>query len=218
MRAAHGPVLHVIENLREAHGGPTFAAIGLALHQSAMGTPVSILCREGPSTEQMRDRLRGGSGQPSVPVIELPQPTSGGVASILERMGPRIIHVHGIWDPMIRATIRAARPLGIPWVVTSHGMLHPDALAKRRIAKWAYLRFGCRVIRGARHVMALNREERAFVAARLHPSCSIVPAGVEVSEAIPEPSGDFRRSVPELGGRPFVMFLGRIDPDRKSVV
>jgi glycosyltransferase involved in cell wall biosynthesis len=209
--AADGLILHVIENLRESHGGPTFAAIGLAVHQSASGAEVAIACREGPSTPEMRRLLRGDDVRRPVPVIEIPHPTASRVGASLERLRPAIVHVHGIWDPMLRATVRAARARRTPWVVTSHGMLHPDALAKRRLAKWAYLRFACRIVREARHVMVLNREERAYVSQRLRRPCSIVPAGVDVGDAMPIASGEFRRSIPALGDRPFVMFLGRID-------
>lgn len=204
-------VLHVIENLRESHGGPTFAAIGLAVHQSAAGARVAIACREGPSTPEMQALLRGDASRPAVGLFEMPQPTAGQVGALLDRLNPRILHVHGIWDRMLRAAVVAAQRRGIPWVVTSHGMLHPDALAKRRLAKWAYLRFCCQVVRGARHVMTLNREERAHVATRFRRPCSIVPAGVEVGAEAPAATGAFRRSLPAIGDRPYVMFLGRID-------
>lgn len=204
-------ILHVIENLREAHGGPTFAAIGLALQQAASGSRVAIACRERPSTAEMRERLRDASRHPPVAVVEVPAPSASSVGHVVEQFGPWMVHVHGIWDPMIRASVRALRARGVPWVVTSHGMLHPDALARRRFAKWAYLRFACRVVRDARHVMVLNREERDFVSSRLRRPCSIIPAGVDVEPTPPMATGAFRRSMPALGDRPFVMFLGRID-------
>jgi glycosyltransferase involved in cell wall biosynthesis len=204
-------VLHVIENLREAHGGPTFAAIGLAVHQSGAGARVAIACREGPSTPEMKSLLGGGADRPPVQVIEIPHPSARDMGALLDRLQPDVMHVHGIWDRALRAAVRAACRRGVPWVVTSHGMLHPDALAKRRLAKWAYLRFGPRVVRGARHVMTLNREELARVVAAFRRPCSIVPAGVEVAASAPSASGDFRRSLPPLGERPFVLFVGRID-------
>jgi glycosyltransferase involved in cell wall biosynthesis len=204
-------ILHVIENLRETHGGPTFAAIGLAVEQAARDKAVAIVCREGPSTEEMRRLLQGPAGRRPVPLEVIANPDIATMTATLARLAPQIIHVHGVWDRIIRAAVSSAHQQRIPWVVTSHGMLHPVALAKRRLAKWAYLRLWCRVVRDARHVMVLNGEERTFVAEHLHRPCSIVPAGVEVAADFPAPTGDFRRSLPALGDRPFVMFLGRLD-------
>jgi glycosyltransferase involved in cell wall biosynthesis len=133
------------------------------------------------------------------------------VKATVARLAPQVIHAHGVWDRTIRTTVAAAHQLRIPWVLTSHGMLHPAALARRRLAKWAYLRLWCRVVRGAGHVMVLNGEELTHVARHLRRPCSIVPAGVDVADELPLPTGDFRRSLPALGDRPFVMFLGRLD-------
>jgi glycosyltransferase involved in cell wall biosynthesis len=204
-------ILHVIENLREAHGGPTFAAAGLAVHQAAMGASAAILCREGPSTPELLQRLRQVPAGRSVEIMVVPRPSVAEFGSVMDRLRPEIVHVHGIWDASIRVAVRAARARRVPWVVTSHGMLHPDALAKRQFLKWSYLRFASNVVRDARHIMVLNREEERYVTDRLRRPCSIVPAGVEISESPPSSDGSFRRSLPALGSRPFVMFLGRID-------
>jgi glycosyltransferase involved in cell wall biosynthesis len=204
-------ILHVIENLRETHGGPTFATIGLAAQQAARDKAVAIACREGPSTPELRRLLEAAVGRRPVHLEVIAEPNTAAMTATVARLAPQIIHVHGVWDRMIRTTVAAAEHRHIPWVVTSHGMLHPVALTKRRLAKWAYLRFWCRVVRGAGHVMVLNGEELSYVARHLRRPCSVVPAGVDVVADLPVPTGEFRRSLPALGNRPFVMFLGRLD-------
>ena len=57
---------------------------------------------------------------------------------------PDVVHLHGIWDWQIHLAAKAARVLGIPYVVAPRGMLEPWSLAhkkwKERLAMALYQR------------------------------------------------------------------------------
>jgi glycosyltransferase involved in cell wall biosynthesis len=124
---------------------------------------------------------------------------------------PDIVHVHGVWDPVIRAACGAASSLGIPWVLSSHGMLHPDALARHALRKRLYLAMFGSIVRDAAGILALNRQEAEHARAAFGVEAAVVPAGVDVPPVVLPATGAFRAAVPGLGSAPFLLFVGRLD-------
>lgn len=204
MAASGLRIVHAIQDIPPSSGGPTSAVVGLAGFQCRSGDSASIACAGG-ATGSERVRVDEVAGMPVVL-------TRYQLARAWRAQRPDIVHVHGIWDPVVRAATSAASTMAIPWVLSSHGMLHPDTLAHRWVRKVAYLTIFGHVIRGARHVLALNREEADHVAARFGVPSSVLPAGVDVPPRPPLSTGAFRASVPALGMAPFLLFIGRLDP------
>ena len=196
-------IVHVIQDIPPSSGGPTSAVLGLAGFQCRMGDVASIACAGG-ATGSESVRVDVVAGRPG------PSPRRR-LAEAWRRERPDIVHLHGVWDPVVRAAAHGAAEAGIPWVLSSHGMLHPETLARRRVRKSAYLAIFGHVIRGARHVLALNREESDNINARFRVLCSVIPAGVEIPDPVPSSTGAFRASIPALGTSPFVLFIGRLD-------
>ena len=196
-------IVHAIQDIPPSSGGPTSAVLGLAGFQCRSGDSASIACAGGATgSEPVRVDLVGGHVGSSA---------RRGLAEAWDVERPDVVHLHGVWDPMVRAAASAASAAGIPWVLSSHGMLHPEPLAHHRFRKVAYLAAFGRVIRDARHVLALNREEADNVVARFGVPASVIPGGVDVPHPPPAPSGAFRLSVPDLGPSPFLLFIGRLD-------
>ena len=197
-------IVHAIQDIPPSSGGPTSAVLGLAEFQCGMGDDATIACAGGATgSERVRVDVMAAGTRPSA---------RDRLAAAWTRQPPDVVHVHGVWDPVVRAASSAASATRVPWVLSSHGMLHPETLAHHGIRKSAYLAVFGRVVRGARHVLALNREEADHVTARFGVPTSVIPAGVDVPTDLPAPTGAFRNSIAGLGAAPFLLFIGRLDP------
>ena len=127
----------MIRDLDVASGGPSRSVPALAEHQSREeGWRVQVL---------YQDR-----GQP---VVKLPDCdvefiiAAGGKSALAPHIntGDQIIlHLHGLWSPILHRAVRLARKRGVPYVVSARGMLTEWALAHRsgrkKLAWWLYQR------------------------------------------------------------------------------
>jgi glycosyltransferase involved in cell wall biosynthesis len=124
-----------------------------------------------------------------------------------------VIHLHGVWDPLIYAVGALAAKRGKPFVLTPHGMLDPWALAQKRWKKRPALALGYRrMLNDAAFLHFLNADERAL-AERLHftSPTRVLPNGIFLEEFDPLPDkGAFRAAIPEIAGARLVLFLGRL--------
>ena len=128
------------------------------------------------------------------------------------------LHIHSVWDPATRSAGQAALRVGIPYVLTTHGMLDRWGMRQgivRPIKKRIALRLAIgRVLRGASFLHALTMGEqdgiRSFgYGARI----AVVPNGMFLEEIPPRSNAAaLRQSHPAVGEGPFVLFLGRLHP------
>jgi len=56
-------------------------------------------------------------------------------AQLLRGVAPDLIHIHGVWSPMLAAFASSAVRNGIPYIVAPHGMLEPWSLNVHRLRK-----------------------------------------------------------------------------------
>ena len=215
-------ILHVIITLNPAYGGPPKVAASLAASQAKLGHTAEILCGDIGSINTTNHPLLADipgaadialSYAPSVsPRVFLPGsslPTA--VVDAVKRCD--IVHLHGVWEPLLASAAIAAKRLHRPYIVLPHGMLAPWSLSqrywKKRLAMWVYHR---RMLNEAAAIQLLNADEQSLVQdLGLVAREVIIPNGVfeEEIEPLPEP-GRFRTSRPELANRRFVLFLGRL--------
>ncbi|HEY1378387.1 MAG TPA: glycosyltransferase [Gemmataceae bacterium] len=207
-------VLHVIETLDPAAGGPPVVAARLAAAQAKLGHAVTILAAEVAAA----DKLGGLVG-----VRVVPGPTVTRWQAVVGRRavddmlpvvrGHDVVHLHGVWDPLLFAAARAARAAGRPYLVTPHGMLDPWSLAQRRWKKRLALALGWRaMLDRAAALHLLNADEQALAAGLgIKAAGVVIPNGVDLDEFDPPPRPElFRRRLPALGDRPYVLFLSRL--------
>ena len=97
-------------------------------------------------------------------------------------------------------------------MLSTHGMLHPYALAQKRWKKWVYLQLFGALVRGAGELYALNREEAEYIERRLRRPSSALANGIVVEDYAAAETGMFRSRVPAVGDRPFILFVGRLHP------
>ncbi len=189
--------------------------VELAREQAERGEAIRILCDEP---------LEPGSAAPTrwvgLDVQVLPASGASSCAPMrradiqrhLAELTPRVVHLHGAWDPILRRAAGACASMAIPWVVSSHGMLHPFTLRQRRLKKLVYLALFPRVLASARAVLTLNGEEAAAVERRFRVPAIVAPTAIDHDAYDRNVDGSFARSLSGLGGRPFILFLGRLDP------
>lgn len=209
-------ILHLIENLFPESGGPPTVVIEFARHQALSGRKVAILCNRGPARPEQHEALmRAWEGAPIdyTDISRLPPDRrSGALEREIARLDPKVMHIHCMWEAFVRHSAAIARRRRVPYVLSTHGMLHPYVLGQKRLKKWAYLTLFPQILGGASEVFALNRQEADYVTRRFGRKSSVLPNGIVTdtyASATPEP---FLNKYPVLRGRPFILFLGRIHP------
>lgn len=215
-------ICHVITTLDPAAGGPPVVASRLAAALARQDHDVTLAAYEARGKEQaVAKMLAGVPGWDRVKVSTIPYPggleryTAGVARRALPSMlaGHDVVHVHGVWDPILRAATIAARSAGIPYVVTPHGMLDPWSLAQSKVKKRAALMLGYRrMLSGAAFIHWLNRDEEALAAPlNLGAPGVVIGNGIFAEElADPPPKGTFRASRPALGDAPYALFMARL--------
>lgn len=209
-------VVHFIDTMDPAQGGPPMAVVSLAGAQANLGAHVSIAWQRS---------SRGASlalteAFPSVPGVK--QVDGVGYmswhsisASLLQTVAKKsgddqfdamVWHFQGIWRPEFMRLIRVARTHRVPYVVSAHGMLMPWALRQKRIKKWlAYKLFWQKAINRAGMVHALTvTEKRQFSKLGITAPVRVIPNGV-LSQTYSETASDTGAPI-----RPYVLAVGRL--------
>ena len=120
------------------------------------------------------------------------------------------VHIHGIWDEHCSLTGSIASQLGIPYIVSAHGMLEKWAVGQKNLKKAIYSAiFERETLRRSSCLRALTANEvEDYRRYGVHGPVAVIPNGVETPRGIsPEP---FLNLFPELEGKRLVLFLGRI--------
>lgn len=215
-------IAHVIRSLDPSAGGPPLVAARLATAQACLGHDVKIIAYTIPhAAEHIIQMIGTAPGAEKLERDELPPPTRLELLSartarreLINRLsGIDILHFHGVWDPLLKATADIARKRGIPYIVAPHGMLDPWSLSQRRLKKQVALALGYRaMLNDAAFLHLLNRDEADLLRPlKLTAQSEIIPNGVSPQDLAHLPArGEFRSAHPELGTSPFILFLSRL--------
>ena len=95
-----------------------------------------------------------------------------------------IVHVHGMWTAVSLLAARAAYRHRVPYIITPHGMLAPDALRRKGWKKAIYLRLVERTLfRRASLIHCITPQEQQHVTSNLPVrATSCVPNGIDVPD------------------------------------
>lgn len=218
----HPPLrlVHVINTLRRESGGPSEAVRSCSLALARLGHDVQILTLDPPEDWS----------EPSTLVVHPlgVRPVGYGstprLADWLQEHRSRFdaVLVHGLWQFQSWGTYAALRAQQVPFLVFSHGMLdpwfrrtYPLKHAKKQLYWW--LR-EYRVLRAAAAVCFTCEEERRLARQSFWPyrvreqvlAFGTADPGGDTARQI----GAWQRNGPELHGRPYLLFLGRIHPKK----
>lgn len=145
-----------------------------------------------------------------------------GLVGMMRQYGPDLIHAHSIWETTDLA-VAAARAIGCPYVVTTHGTWHflgytgaMDRLWDRwRLGIWRRRMVWPRILRGAGTVVALNAlEEAEGLRAGVEPGrLRRIPNAVDPGEFVPGDAAIARRALgwPEAFT---VLFVGAVQAQK----
>jgi glycosyltransferase involved in cell wall biosynthesis len=213
--------LRVIATLDPRHGGPSAGLRAITPELSALGHTTDFVSIDPPDSRAI---LSGGHAHYRL------GPARGGYA-YSARLEPWLrqhapdydaVFVHGLWQYHGRAVRAVLRRQPTPYFVFPHGMLDPwfrRAYPMKHLKKWAYWQLCERhVLRDAAAVCFTCEQERRLARQSFRPyACR--ERVVAYGTVAPEPADDrqlraWRDAQPELAGRPFWLFLGRIHPKK----
>jgi len=216
-------ITHIIGSLDPAGGGPPQVAARLASAHGQAGHRVRLVSYAGPGREtEIQQSLSNVPHLDGVELIYLDPPkgkldklTGGQVKQALEKIidGSDVLHMHGLWDTLLRASAAVARKLNTPYVIRPAGMLDPWSLAQKGWKKRLALALAYKkMIDGCLYIHALNDDEANLIVP-LGFKCpvEVIPNGVflEEIEPLPEP-GAFYQTHPALGDAPYILFMARL--------
>jgi glycosyltransferase involved in cell wall biosynthesis len=216
-------ILHAIASLDPAAGGPPQVAYYLARAQASLGHEVHLVAYRGVSTAHQGGSIALGKARSTSQILlhQLPTPNRSerilGLAArhFFRNFLPKadVLHLHGVWESILRLGAAEARRQGKSYVVAPHGMLDPWSLAQRRWKKRVALVMGYRtMLNRASFLHCLNADEARLLAPlHLVRPTRTIPNGVFPEEFAQLPArGTFRRLHAELGDAPYVLFLSRL--------
>lgn len=132
--------------------------------------------------------------------------------------GYDLVHLHTMWTPSNIQVIRLCRELGVPYLLTVHGMLDDWCMSQRRLKKTLYLRtWARRLLRDAARVHCTASAEAGQAAAWIDPAKSVtipLPLNLDPYQSLPGP-GQAWTAFPRIDrSRPAVLFLSRLHPKK----
>ena len=215
-------VLHVISTIDPDWGGPPVVATRLAAAQAAQGLQVTLMSYDGEAARRSWTNDQGTlDGGPQVRMVYVPG--GGRLEGLLGARARKVarslmadhdvVHLHGVWETILRVTAEEADRAEKPYLFTAHGMLGKVHLKtkglKKRIA--VALRYR-RLFNGAVALHMANEIEAELSSdAGLTPPMFVSPNGIAFEEIDPLPAqGTFRATFPQVGSRPFILFLSRL--------
>jgi glycosyltransferase involved in cell wall biosynthesis len=220
-------IVQLISSLDPAGGGPPVVAARLAAALAQADQQVTVAAWYDPAGRQRVERdLARVAGLDRLHWFDLPKPDSrvellfaSQARQRLEELIPQsdIVHMHGVWESVLRVGASVARQHRIPYVITPHGMLGPWALRHRKLKKQVAMALAIRrMLNGAAFIHCLNEyDKEAIEPLRLRSPTEIIANGVSFEEMgqLPQP-GSFHAGHPELKGDPYVLFFSRLHPGK----
>jgi len=201
----------MIGGLTEAGGGVFEFTRGLCGSLRDMGTSVSVLGLECVDEKELSlwqpckpTCLRSvGPSFLRIPVC---------LSESLKQTGADVAHVHGLWNGFSQAVPGASARCGIPYIVSTHGMLEPWAWAyhawKKRPIWWLWER---RFLKRAALLHATAESEVIGLRALgLRNPVAVIPPGVNMALKPVSPTFNQGRDKKER----LLLFLSRVHPKK----
>ncbi len=158
-------IAHVTASLSRQGAGVRSVIIGLGQAQARLGADVHVFGLQDPEFEATDHADWGDLPMKGAPVTG---PKSIGYAPQLLRnlreWQPDLVHLHGLWMHPSAGVNDWHRSTGLPYLISTHGMLSQVALsyspAKKRLASWLYQD---RAFKEAAGIFATSQTEEAEI-------------------------------------------------------
>jgi glycosyltransferase involved in cell wall biosynthesis len=216
-------IVHVIPGITHERGGPPAVLQALVRHQADAGHSVTVLTTdqgqrrgEGPVELDRRVRVARGSVWGPDRIAYAPA-----FPALLRRhlRGADVCHVHSVFTYPVHAALREARGLGVPVVLRPCGVLHRLRLGRSRLQKRAYLALWGSLLRRcctAWHYTSADEAAHSWpwdASPRFVLGLGLDPERFAIDRE--QARRDVARHWPQLGDDPYVLFLGRLHPQKR---
>jgi glycosyltransferase involved in cell wall biosynthesis len=216
-------ILHVIPGLTWERGGPSVIVEALARHQAKAGHSVAVLTTDqGFKKGEQPVRLAENVDTQQVRVLG---PDRFAYAPAFRREARAriresdLVHVHSIFTYPVHVAYREALAAGIPLVLRPCGILHRYSLRRSPWRKRAYLAAWGGTLRRACTAWHYTSEKESTESWPWDSSFRFVlPNGIEPEDyalSRTEARAMVRHTWPQLGGSPYVLYLGRLHPKKR---
>ncbi|KQY26676.1 glycosyltransferase [Rhizobium sp. Root482] len=215
-------IVHVIHSIDAEGGGLQAVAMRLAAAQSLMGHDIHLVgYGDSNAKGRMFEAARAIPGFDGVYLHIMARTDSMELVLCLDGRTvlndvlrhTDMVHLHGVWEPMLKLAASLARRAKIPYCICPAGMLDLWSLQQKAWKKRTALKLGYRKMLDEAHfIHALNADEVDLMAPlALKAPKHIIPNGVFAEEFAPLPQqGLFRRDIEFADDRRFVLFLSRL--------
>lgn len=213
-------VVHVTPSLDPAAGGLPVVPVRLAAAQAKLGHDVSVVAQQDAASQFPVPQLF--AGVPGIERVQHGWVPPAKAFSIVRRAAVRsafdwhvrnadIVHLHGIWAPVMSAAAGAARRRSVPYIVAPHGMLDPWSLTQKRLKKKLAMALGWRtILNRSAAIHCLNADEQKLLRPLgLTARTVIIPNGISLEELQPT-EAHFSVGRPGFDSSRYVLFLSRL--------
>ena len=198
-------VLVTITNLNIKSGGTSTCVYELARALNQNGCCVHILTDEGTFDNPI---IANDSFIHTVKAnYKTPFAFSSTMRQALHRISDYdVVHINGLWNEQNLYSSYIARKMGIPYIVSPHGMLYPQALSVKPVRKWIMRKLAFdRMLSKAACIQATCQEEKEhFLALGFTNEVRVIPNIIQLPNYLEQIPGE--REIIRIG------FLGRLHP------
>jgi len=209
----------------DEEGGPPFSTFNLCEALSEAGADVRVVTTDRNGEKRLDVTTNRWTTYCEVPVWYArslpgpyyPAPTAG--RAIRSTHADCILSSGTLWTHLGFLAWRASRRRNTPVLMFPRGLLDPWALAYKQMRKRLYWRLlGKRILNEAAAVVALTEPERdAIRSLGVAQRIEVIPNGMRPEDFDHAgPLSELTESWPQLAGKPYVLFLGRIH-EKKGV-
>jgi glycosyltransferase involved in cell wall biosynthesis len=212
-------IVHAVRTIDPASGGLPIVPVRLGAAQAALGHSAVVLAeRDAAFAEAVLFRdIPGADRVGRLGVTRAGPAAMCGVGPVWGELRDHlrdadVVHIHGVWEPLLWVAAKMAGAVGRPYVVAAHGMLDPWSLAQKRWKKRLAMALGWRaLLNRAAALHLLNDDERRLVAdLGLTAPTFIIPIGVPLNELDQGRAAAFAARHPMVGPRRYVLFVSRL--------
>lgn len=201
--------LHVVANSSVASGGEGLAALRYAESIARAGIEVTLISKKVSEKKESSSYGKGSFDKQIAPtrrnlMIELFDQYRF-MQKICEGRQINLIHLHGMWSPILAVAALISKKKKITLVISPHGCLEPWSLKYKHHKKWLALKtYQGAILRWTSLFVATAHQElKSIRQLGLHQPVAVIPNGVDIG---PAPHRDVHVKVKTI------LFLSRLNP------
>lgn len=212
-------VVHVYDYLHPHKGGPPQVILNLARVQRECGLEVRLISIDVDDEEVKKFIIEELGELPPTFVLKPRGLRPFFSKDILEQAleGATAVHLHSIWPTPNLYVAHYCLAHDIPYLLSIHGHLRPEALAIKPLKKKVGLALGYQaMLDGASIIHALNDSEAQDVSHfGLKQPTYVIPNGIHPENFQSRPErAVIEQIIPALENSPYLIFLSRIHPPK----